>query len=92
MAVYTILSVDVLPECQAGQRHIAKASLLVDHTPGGVTTIDRLIEMQTEGATFAAASLDGTSEDVPVRLSPCLCRLGYLIRPAGLVDEYPVRG
>jgi hypothetical protein len=92
MPIITILSVDVLPECEMGQRHIAKASLLMDHSPGGVTPIDRLIKQRDEGATFAASALDGSGVDVPVKLSSCPCGKGYLVRPAGLVDEYPARG
>ena len=92
MSIFTILSVDVLAECEAGQRHVAKASLLIDHTPGGVATIDRLIGLQGEGSSFVAASLDGSGTDLTVKLAPCTCGKGYLIRPAGLVDEYPVRG
>ncbi len=92
MPVNTILSVDVLAECEAGQRHVAKASLLIDHDPGGVAPIDRLIELQNAGTSFTAASPDGSGIDLTVKLAPCLCGKGYLIRPAGLVDEYPVRG
>ncbi len=92
MSVYTILSVDVAPDCPMGQRHVAKASLLVDHTPGGVAPIARLIELQGEGAQFVAASLDGSGTDQPVKLAQCPCKQGYLVRPAGLVDEYPLRG
>jgi hypothetical protein len=92
MPVNTILSVDVLAECEAGQRHVAKASLLIGHTPGGVAPIDRLIEQQSAGASFVAASPDGSGIDLPVKLASCPCGKGYLIRPAGLVDEYPARG
>ena len=92
MPVYTILSVDVLPDCAVGQRHVAKASLLIDKSPGGVVTTAKLLDLAAEGARFSAPALDGSSPDLPIALMPCLCEKGHLIRPAGLVDEYPVRG
>lgn len=91
MANYTILSVDVEPACAAGQRHVAKASLLIDRTPGGVAPVTRLLAVQTEGAHLTVAP-DGAADEVPVSLVACSCGQGHLLQPEGLVDEYPVRG
>ncbi len=91
MAVYTVLSVDVLPECAAGRRHVAKASLLVEGVPGGVAPIARLQSMAASGNTFVVAS-DGTPDaEHAAAFVPCACGAGYILQSDGLVDEYLAR-
>jgi hypothetical protein len=90
MAVYTILSVDVLPACAEGQRHLAKASLMVDESPGGVAPIARLLALRAQGSRFVAAGAAEAGAERPVDLVLCACGLGYLLAPAGMVEEYPV--
>ena len=91
MAVYTILSVDVLPECVQGNRHVAKASLMVDGAPGGVARIERLLAMAASGYAFVVAGDDESGADVAVTLASCVCGEGHVLQPGGLVDEYPAR-
>jgi hypothetical protein len=92
MAVYTVLSVDVLPECVAGRHHVVKASLMVDSSAGGVVPIARLQSMAESGDTFVVAADGAADAEHVAAFVPCACGTGYILQSDGLVDEYPARG
>lgn len=91
MAEYTVLSVDVLPPCEQGRRHVAKASLMVDGGAAGVVSTDELLVMATHGDTFVVAGGGRPGTERPAMLVSCACGSGYLLEPSGMVDEYPAR-
>ncbi len=91
MAEYTVLSVDVRQPCIAGQRHVAKASLMVERGAAGVAPIVRLLEMAARGDSFMVGPLDPPGLQEPARFVRCSCGDGYLLEPEGRVEEYSVR-
>jgi hypothetical protein len=91
MAEYTVLSVDVLPDCAAGRRHIAKASLLREGGAAGVPAIARLLEMAARGDTFVVGQLDAPESQAQAQFVECGCSTGYVLEPDGVVEEYPAR-
>jgi len=91
MAVYTVLSVDVLPPCLAGNRHVAKASLMVEGGAAGTQRIAGLLAMASAGDRFVVGTGGRPGSEAPAAFVPCACGNGYLLDPSGMVDEYPAR-
>lgn len=91
MAEYTVLSVDVVPPCERGNRHVAKASLMAEGGAAGVPRIVELLAMAARGNTFAVARGGPRGTETPAAFVPCACGDGYLLEPGGMVDEYPAR-
>jgi hypothetical protein len=91
MATYTVLSVDVLPPCERGNRHVAKASLMVDGGAAGTPRIAELLAMAAAGDTFVVGGGSRPGSEIPAAFVPCACGNGYLLDPGGMVDEYAAR-
>jgi hypothetical protein len=92
VAEYTVLSIDVLPACEVGRRHIAKASLLRAGGAAGMPGMARLLEMKSRGDTFVVGPPDAAEGQTPTRFVMCACGAGYVLEPDGVVEEYPARG
>ena len=91
MAEYTVLSVDVRPPCERGNRHVAKASLMAEGGAAGIPRIAELLAMVAHGDTFVVARGGPPGTETPAAFVPCTCGDGYLLDPGGMVDEYSAR-
>lgn len=91
MVAYAVLSVDVLPPCERGNRHVAKASLMAEGGAAGVPRIVELLAMAAHGDTFVVAGGGPSGTATPAAFAPCACGDGFLLDPGGMVDEYPAR-
>ncbi|HEV2457761.1 MAG TPA: hypothetical protein VGS80_05300 [Ktedonobacterales bacterium] len=89
MAQYNVLDVTVRRNpCTHGRHHVREAGMLP--SPGVLVQarLDTLLSMQPRD-TFVAPNPDDVQEEVPVAFVPCDCGGGYVVVPAGVVEEIP---
>jgi hypothetical protein len=89
MATYTILDVTVrYSPCTQGRYHVREARMMPALGVLVKARLDKLLSMQTTD-TFVATNPNNVHEDVPVAFVPCDCGVGYMVVPAGVVEEIP---
>ena len=89
MTQYTVLAISVFRDpCTHGRHHIRE--VLMSPSPGVLekTSPDKLLGMQPQD-TFVATTPDEVQEEVPVAFVACECLIGYVVVPAGVVEEIP---
>ena len=84
MTTYKVLAVSVFRDpCTHGRNHIRE--VLLSPALGVVVNVlpDKLLSMRED--TFVATN----PNNVPVAFVPCDCLIGYVVVPAGVVEEVP---
>ena len=83
MTTYAVLDVTVLRSpCTHGRHHIREARLSPSVGVLVKVRLDRLLSMQPAD-TFVS------TDNEPVAFVPCDCGAGYVVVPAGVVNETP---
>jgi hypothetical protein len=89
MTKYSVLDVTVRHNpCTQGRHHILEARLSPALGVLVKARLDKLLSMQPQD-TFVATNPDDVQEEVPVAFVPCDCGGGYVVVPAGVVEEIP---
>jgi hypothetical protein len=86
MTKYNVVAVSVFRDpCTHGRHHIRE--VLMSPSLGVLVNVSpyKLLSMRED--TIVATNPDNVDEQVPVAFVPCECLIGYVVVPAGVVEE-----
>ena len=92
MAHYEILLQETIMQlCAKGRRHLQQVCCW--ERPGAFVAapVGRLLQMRAAGDTFTLVDERDITNKPAAELEPCDCGSGYLLKPEGIVPEFPAR-